>query len=121
MITLFGAEVRSFLPSNPALDLTGRVLARIVTKVTRPDGSTDESVSFEYGMRTCRDPLTGEMRVALDSSFAPAAAGASRSRSQGTGQARPRPRRCPSPPLLAMGLVTLAVRRRPQPGRACAP
>lgn len=73
MITLFGAEVRSFLPSNPALDLTGRVLARIVTKVTRPDGSTDESVSFEYGMRTCRDPLTGEMRVALDSSFAPAA------------------------------------------------
>lgn len=72
VITLFGAEVRSFLPSNPALDLTAQVLARIVTTLTRPDGSFDEFVSFEYGMRTFRDPLTGEMRVTLASSFAPA-------------------------------------------------
>jgi hypothetical protein len=42
---------------DPTLDVSAQVLARIVTTVTRLDGSTDEEVVLEYGMQTGRDAL----------------------------------------------------------------
>ncbi|HVG37839.1 MAG TPA: PEP-CTERM sorting domain-containing protein [Pyrinomonadaceae bacterium] len=49
--------------ADPARDVTGNVSVRMLTTLTRPDGSTVETVHVDYGMRTFRDP-SGVLMVA---------------------------------------------------------
>lgn len=42
--------------ADPARDVTGNVSVRMLTTLTRPDGSSVETVHLDYGMRTFRDP-----------------------------------------------------------------
>ncbi len=49
--------------ADPARDVTGAVSVRMLTTLTRPDGSTVETIHVDYGMRTFRDPATGVLDV----------------------------------------------------------
>ena len=53
--------VGNFFPAgaDPALDASARVQARVLTKITHPDGSIVEDVLVDYGMFTFRNPQTG--------------------------------------------------------------
>ena len=61
----FFGNIGDFFPGgvDPARDATARVSARIVTKVTRPDGSVTDDVLLDYGMTLFRDPDTGILGV----------------------------------------------------------
>jgi hypothetical protein len=63
-VIVLAGQIGDFFPVgvDPALDVNAEVLARIVTKVTRTDGSFDEQVVFEYGMKTGRN-AAGELGV----------------------------------------------------------
>lgn len=47
--------------ADPARDIAGVVSVRMLTTLTRVDGSTVETVHLDYGMRAVRDPATGRM------------------------------------------------------------
>lgn len=49
--------------ADPALDASARVQARVLTKITHPDGSIVEDVLVDYGMFTFRNPQTGVFGV----------------------------------------------------------
>lgn len=53
--------IGEFFPGgvDPARDATARVSTRILTKLTRPDGSFTDAVLLDYGMTLFRDPVTG--------------------------------------------------------------
>lgn len=57
--------VGNFFPSgvDPARDASARVQARVLTKITHPDGSIVEDVLLDYGMFTFRNPQTGVFDV----------------------------------------------------------
>jgi hypothetical protein len=46
---------------DPARDAAAVVSARILTKLTHPDGSVVDDVPLDYGMRLFRDPVTGAL------------------------------------------------------------
>ncbi|HVF88018.1 MAG TPA: PEP-CTERM sorting domain-containing protein [Pyrinomonadaceae bacterium] len=50
--------------ADPARDVTANVSVRMLTTLTRPDGSSVETVHVDYGMRTFRDPA-GVLNVLL--------------------------------------------------------
>lgn len=54
----FGGQVGNNFPigADPARDITATVSLRMLTTLTRPDGSSIETVHLDYGMRTFRDP-----------------------------------------------------------------
>jgi hypothetical protein len=58
-LAFFG--IGEFFPpgADPARDATASVGARIVTKLTHPDGSIVEDIPLDYGMRLFRDPVIG--------------------------------------------------------------
>jgi hypothetical protein len=59
-LQFFGNIGNSFpAGADPALDASARVQARVLTKVTHPDGSIVEDVLVDYGMFTFRNPQTG--------------------------------------------------------------
>ena len=72
-VILFAGQVGNFFPAgaDPAKDIVAEVLARIVTRVTRADGSTDEQVVFEYGMKSGRN-AAGQMGVTTTLGAGPA-------------------------------------------------
>ena len=57
----FFGNIGNFFPvgADPARDASARVQARVITKITHPDGSIVEDVLVDYGMFTFRNPQTG--------------------------------------------------------------
>ncbi len=48
---------------DPARDATAAVSMRMLTTLTRPDGSTVETIHLDYGMQTFREPVSGSLLV----------------------------------------------------------
>ena len=65
-MAFFGVE--SFSPGvDPARDVTAETSMRLVTKLTRTDGSTVETVHLDYGMASVRSPILGGFLTAQPS------------------------------------------------------
>ncbi len=60
-------QIGNFFPPgrDPEADIAAEVSARIVATVTRLDGSTEESLLLDYGMKVERDPTDGQIKPTL--------------------------------------------------------
>ncbi len=58
-IQFFGVGNSFPAGADPARDATAAVSIRMLTTLTRADGSTVDTIHLDYGMQTFRDPVTG--------------------------------------------------------------
>ncbi len=57
----FIGQVGNSFPAgaDPARDVSAEVSIRMLTTLTRPDGSSVDTIHLDYGMRTFREPVSG--------------------------------------------------------------
>ena len=58
-IQFFGVGNSFPAGADPARDATAAVSMRMLSTLTRPDGSTVETIHLDYGMQTFREPVSG--------------------------------------------------------------
>ena len=62
-IQFFGVGNSFPAGADPGLDAFASVSIRLTSTLTRADGSVEDTILFEYGMETVRDPLSGVLLV----------------------------------------------------------